>query len=274
MTNLPGPTLARATSGEVHWWFDPALEKQAGVVVAFSERGGGTSEPPFASLNLAGHVGDDANHVNANRDLLLDALGLSGARVRLTMSEQIHGDNVAEVGESRAGLGAFVECGPGPLPATDALFTALPVTPVALCFADCVPVVLVTPGPVVAVVHAGWLGALASLPGTTVSAIARAAACDGSDVSAYIGAHIGACHYQVDATRMSQFVNAFGTVARAESGCLDLDAVVTASLQSAGVASCNIARLGTCTAEATDRFFSYRAEGGVTGRHAALACIL
>jgi copper oxidase (laccase) domain-containing protein len=93
-------------------------------------------------------------------------------------------------------------------------------------------------------------------------------------VMVYIGAHICARHYTVDETLLSQFVNTFGTFARADSGGLDLDAVVSASLISAGVARCNIARLGTCTAEATDRFFSYRAEGGVTGRHAALACIL
>ena len=135
-------------------------------------------------------------------------------------------------------------------------------------------VVLVGTGPVVAVVHAGWKGALASLPGKCVARMADVAGIDVSSVRAYVGAHIHECHYEVDAELMSQFVNTFGTVARAESGCLDLDAVVTTSLQSAGVASCNIARLGTCTAEVTDRFFSYRAEGGVTGRHAALACIL
>lgn len=73
---------------------------------------------------------------------------------------------------------------------------------------------------------------------------------------------------------MSHFVNAFGTVARADSGGLDLGAVVNASLVDSGVDSCNITALGICTAEATDRYFSYRAEGGRTGRHGALACIL
>ena len=29
------------------------------MVIGFSERGGGVSEAPFASLNLAAHVGDD-----------------------------------------------------------------------------------------------------------------------------------------------------------------------------------------------------------------------
>jgi polyphenol oxidase len=124
------------------------------------------------------------------------------------------------------------------------------------------------------VVHAGWRGALASLPGKTASQVAREASCDTAHVRAYVGAHVRACHYEVGDALMSQFVNAFGTFARAESGGLDLESVVSASLERAGVTRCNIARLGTCSAEATDRFFSYRGEGGVTGRHAALACIL
>jgi copper oxidase (laccase) domain-containing protein len=91
---------------------------------------------------------------------------------------------------------------------------------------------------------------------------------------AYIGPHIAACHYEVDVTVMSQFVDTFGSRARADSGGLDLEAAVTASLTDAGVAAYNIACLGVCTAEATDRFYSYRAEQGLTGRHSALACIL
>jgi len=123
-------------------------------------------------------------------------------------------------------------------------------------------------------VHAGWRGALASLPGRAVHAIRGSGVRSSDTIRAYIGPHIRACHYTVGEPLMSQFVNTFGTFARAESGGLDLDAVVSASLQRAGVIQCNIARLGICTAEATDAFFSYRAEGGLTGRHAAVACIL
>jgi hypothetical protein len=181
---------------------------------------------------------------------------------------------MAFVDQSIAGSGAFASSGPGAVAATDALATSLSHAPLLLFFADCVPIVLVAPGPAVAVVHAGWRGALDSLPGKAVAALSSATGADPCEMLSYIGAHIGACHYDVGEEILSQFVNVFGTFARAESGQLDLDAAVTASIESAGVASCNIARLGVCTAEATDYFFSYRAEGGVTGRHAALACIV
>lgn len=259
--------------GEVRWWTDAALQ-EAGVVVVFSERTGGVSDGVWHSLNLAAHVGDDSAAVDANRGVLLDALGLNEARDRLTVAEQVHGDRIYRVAEAEAGRGAFATGGEPPVRSTDALLTSLPRVPLLLCFADCVPVILVAPGPAVCAVHAGWRGCAAKIASQGVLALAEEARCEPSEVRAYVGAHIGPCHYEVDARTLSHFVNTFGTVARAESGGLDLGAVVTTDLTDAGVDSCNIARLGICTAEATDRFYSYRAEGGVTGRHGALVCIL
>jgi YfiH family protein len=258
----------------VRYWTDDALRGAAGVVIAFTERGGGASAPPFESLNLASHVGDDPHAVDENRRLMLDALGLAECRDPLTMADQVHGERIVRVDAEMAGSGAYAAHGPEPVARTDALITSEPGIPLALCFADCVPVILVAPGPVVAVAHAGWRGALTSLPGQTALELARAVGCEPSAVVAYIGPHVRACHYEVTPEIMSQFVNTFGTLARAASGGLDLEAVVSVSLDRAGVAPCNIARLGSCTAETTDRFFSYRAEGGRTGRHSALACIV
>jgi copper oxidase (laccase) domain-containing protein len=123
-------------------------------------------------------------------------------------------------------------------------------------------------------VHAGWRGALVGIAGKAARELASEAECDTDLLRAYIGPHIGACHYEVGSEIMSQFVNVFGTFARADSGGLDLGSVVAVSLIDAGVDPCNIASLGECTAETTDRFYSYRAEAGLTGRHGALACVL
>ncbi len=273
MSVAAAPSLTRIVSDGVAVWVDLELEKQ-GVLVAFTERTGGVSLPPFASLNLAGHVGDDSRDVDENRDRLLRSLGIGSLGPRLVTAEQVHGEHIAVIGEAQAGRGARVSAGEGPLPATDAVVTLAARVPVMLFFADCVPVVLVAPGRAIAVVHAGWRGALAGLPGKTVAELAQRADVKPREVTAYVGPHIGACHYEVGDEIMSQFFNAFGTVARAESGGLDLGSVVAASLTSSGVDPCRIACLGTCTAEATERFFSYRAEGGLTGRHGALACIL
>jgi polyphenol oxidase len=267
------PRLERLLVGGIAVWWDPQASGQ-GVLVAFSERGGGVSSSPYASLNLAAHVGDEPSKVDANRDRLLGALGLAGMRDRLTSAEQVHGDRVEVVSASAVGAGGWAARGVAPVPGADALVTAEHDVPLMLCFADCVPVVLAAPGRAVGVAHAGWRGALAGIPGSAVRVLADIASCDPREMVAYIGPHIGSCHYEVGDEIMSHFCNTFGTFARADSGGLDLGAVVTASLVDAGVAPCSIARLATCTAEATDRFFSHRAERGRTGRHAALACML
>ncbi len=73
--SLPAPELQRQTVDGVAYWTDLGLA-ETGVVMGFSERLGGVSEPPFASLNLAAHVGDDPARVDENRTRLLVAAGL------------------------------------------------------------------------------------------------------------------------------------------------------------------------------------------------------
>jgi YfiH family protein len=273
-TFLDLPSLAIHDSAGVRYWSDDTLSANHGVVVAFTARLGGVSAPPFDSLNLAAHVGDDPSAVDENRSRLLDALGLGALRDRLTTSEQVHGTEVAHVTDSNVGAGAFASGGPRPIAGTDALMSKVQRAPILMLYADCVPIVLVAPGPTVCVVHAGWRGALARLPGRAVDALASFAGCAYSEVTAYLGPHVGGCCYQTGDDIMSHFVNVFGTFARAESGALDLCAVVQNDLTDAGVSRCRITCLGSCTAEETDQFFSYRTEGGLTGRHGAIACIL
>lgn len=267
------PVLQREFRDGIAFWTDTSLDEYEGVFVGFSERSGGVSEPPYATLNLAGHVGDRPEHVDENRARLLAACDLGHTRERLTTAEQVHGTAITVVDAATAGQGAFASHGAAPVAATDSLVTTQADTPLLLCFADCVPVILVAPGPAVAVVHAGWRGALGGILGLAARALADLAESAPVHMRAYVGPHIGSCHYDVDDEILSQFVNTFGTLARAGSGGLDLGFVVAASLTLAGVDPCNIARLGTCTAETTDRFFSHRAESGLTGRHGALVCI-
>lgn len=254
-------------------WNDERLTSDHGVTVAFTGREGGVSSAPYASLNLAGHVGDVPDDVDHNRAIVLEALGLGSCRNRLTSAEQVHGESIALVGEAEVGAGAFAARGLPPVRGTDALITKEAGIPLLMCFADCVPVVIVAPGPCVAVVHAGWRGSLASLPGKSARRVAEVAGCDTAELLAYVGPHIGACCYQVSDEILSHFVNTFGTLARADFGHLDLEFTVRQSLEDAGVAQWRIASLGTCTADETHAFYSYRAENGTTGRHGALACI-
>jgi YfiH family protein len=269
-----GVCLMREETDGIAWWTDVRLREDHGIVVAFSERTGGTSEPPFDSLNLAAHAGDAPDAVDSNRERLLTALGLRDARARLTTAEQVHGARVVVVGDAETGSGAFAAEAPPPVAGADGLVTTLVATPLMLLYADCVPIVLAatTPRRAVAVLHAGWRGAAAGIVPEGVAALAREAGCAPSDIAAYVGPRIGPCHYEVGDEVFSRFPHDAATIAPAR-GRLDLGAAVTADLVAAGVRQTSIAVLGACTVEENSRFFSYRAEQR-TGRHAALGSVL
>ena len=249
----------------------PALFRESGIGIAFSERVGGVSVGPYASLDLAAHVADDPSAVDANRIRLLGSIGIGPLRDRLTTAEQVHGASIAEVVAADAGAGAFAAEGPPPVLGVDALWTRERGVPLLLLFADCVPVILARPSvPAVAVVHAGWRGAAAGVVGRTARELGGLPGPD--DLSAFIGPHIGPCCYEVGPECVSHFDNAFVTITAA-SARLDLGAAVADDLERSGVPKGRQWHLGICTAHNTDRFYSHRAEG-LTGRHGALAVIL
>ena len=76
-----------------------------GVVAAVSCRTGGVSEPPFSSLNMGFHTGDDADAVRENRRRYFEALGFSASR--LVSGNQVHGTYIYTVTEKDAGRGAL-----------------------------------------------------------------------------------------------------------------------------------------------------------------------
>jgi len=252
---------------------DSRLAKAAGITIAFTDRRGGVSAPPYDTLNLAAHVGDEPSAVDSNRARLLESLGLSDIRDHLVTAEQVHGSRVVVVDGAEAGSGAYAAGGAPPIPSADALVTTCRDVPLLLLFADCVPVIIVAPGPArgIAVVHAGWRGALARVPGRTAEALARETGSTPSSLIAYVGPHIGGCCYEVGEAVLSQFRTAFDTIAPVARR-LDLGTVVRETLIESGLSSERIVEAGVCTVDNVDRFFSYRASND-TGRHGALAVI-
>ena len=120
---------------------DDALYERTGVRVAFTGRAGGVSEGPYSSLNLGNHVGDDPASVERNRMLVLEAL--DAADVPLVVPSQVHGEVVVELDDaSPEALGAAREAA---LAGADALVATVPGIAALLCFADCVPVIAVSP---------------------------------------------------------------------------------------------------------------------------------
>lgn len=270
-TGLPRLTPVGA-AGDVCVWTDPLLAA-SGIRVAFSERTGGTSRAPYHSLNLAAHVGDDPGNVDANRMRLCEALGMAEAHEFLVTAAQVHGVGIHEVRASDAGAGASASTGRPPIADTDALLSTCEGVPLLMLYADCVPVVIVATWPTraVCVVHAGWRGALAGLPGKAVARLAEKAGCSPGELRAYLGPHIGECCYEVGETVASRAL-ALGAEDCVVAMRLDLGRFVRRDLLLAGLDDSHIAEVGMCTRDHHERFFSFR-HSSVTGRHGAIATI-
>jgi polyphenol oxidase len=229
----------------------------AGVQAAFSGRGGGSSKPPYDSLNLGVGVGDDAAAVAANRDALAAECGLTAAD--LTWMRQVHGRDVWYAADGVAGP-------PGPV---DAMFTDVPGRALCVLVADCVPVLVADPqARLVGAAHAGREGLVAgvvpALVDTMVAAGARPAR-----MRALAGPAICGSCYEVPEELQSR-VAATAPAAKCATAAgtcgLDIRAGVRAQLEAAGVGW--IGTDGRCTRQ-TPELFSYRRDG-LTGRFAGL----
>ena len=267
---LPLPRLSRgrfastASSHPLYAYTDEALFSQTGVRVAFTERGGGASQGAFDSLNLGSHVGDDLSAVQANREAVACALGFAG--VPVVVPKQVHGDRLVAIDGTRSLADVRADAATG----ADGLLISSDEACGLLCFADCTPVILVAPTGSVAVVHAGWRGVRAHIAVKALSALCAEGA-DASVCNVYIGPYIHADCFEVSPELRDEFAATFGADCTPDARHIDMGACLRRDLYAAGVVPERIADVDACTVCTTDRFYSYRASGGVCGRHGAFA---
>lgn len=225
----------------------------ANVRALATTRVGGVSAPPYESLNLAAHVGDDPAAVEENRDRLVRAAGLPGEPRWLS---QVHGCQVVDAGAAAAGCEA------------DAASTDRPGVVCAVLTADCLPVLFCdAAGTRVAAAHAGWRG----LAGGVLEA--AVAGFGGGEVRAWLGPAIGPDAFEVGPEVRAAFVEADPATAaafragRGDRFFADLYTLARHRLRAAGVTA--VSGGGFCTYHEADRFYSYRRDGQ-TGRMASL----
>ncbi|MCI8468234.1 MAG: laccase domain-containing protein [Eggerthellaceae bacterium] len=270
---LPLPRLSLEARGALPIVTDDALARHTGVRVAFTGRPGGVSEGAYASLNLGSHVDDDPAAVAENRRLLMAALGAPG--MPLVVPNQVHGTRLVDV--ESADAAALAEARALAAEGADGLVVSAPGVAALLCFADCVPVIIVSPTGRFAVVHAGWRGVEASIAPKALAALARLDRREGGPAApgpgacnVYLGPHIRRECFECGDDVVALFAGRFGKGV-AQGRCVDLAAALRADLEAAGASPERIADAGVCTRCHPDEYFSYRASGGVCGRHGAVA---
>jgi hypothetical protein len=227
-----------------------------GVDTLSTTREGGVSQPPFDSLNLGLHVGDNSQDVLNNR-----------ARVNAHLPKpaiwlnQVHSADVITVDE---------RFDPNQTLTGDALHTQLRNQPLAIMTADCLPILLSSSdGQEVAAIHAGWRGLEQGVINNTLACFKNASA----NIHAWLGPAIGANQFQVGQevvelfTATNPLMHSAFKAQNNEKYLADIYLIATILLNQQGVI--NISGGEYCTVSQANLFFSYRRDGQ-TGRMASL----
>lgn len=238
----------------------PALEALApGLRVWFTTRRGGASSPPFDSLNLGSRAGDRRPDVIENRRRLKEALGIGSNRV--ARGGQVHGTAIATVTR-----GGHVEN-------TDGFITRSRDLALAINSADCFPLVIHSPSEMVtAALHVGRSGAAGGIIEKAFDILYGSFRIDPANTVAVCGPGICPGCYEVG----REIVMGFPPEARKQIGKawhLDLPRFIRAETERSGVRPANYFDSGLCTACDMD-LFSYRRDGGRTGRNWTIAMMV
>lgn len=237
----------------------PEWPLASNVKSLISTRWGGVSCKPYTSMNLAQHVGDNAENVSQNRSSLYLHVGEA-----VTWFQQVHSTHVVTL--------------PSPISMdADGVFSCERSNVCAVLTADCLPVLFASKaGDEVAAVHCGWRG----LAGGMISNVLEKFSCASSQIMAYLGPAISQKHFEVGEDVLSSFqaaqrkrhysraVETYFLKRRDVEGkyMADLCGLARSELAGAGVVDIYG---GECCTYTDKRFYSYRRDQE-TGRFASL----
>jgi polyphenol oxidase len=252
-------------NGRVHY-LEPKLFTSRGISAhGFTTRHEGVSRPPYNSLNLGTGTFDSPHNVEGNRSILARAFG---ARLeKLVTVTQVHGSDLLLLDEPNPDFSHFqkLEC--------DGIVTNQPGVMIGVCVADCVPILLLDPvRGVAAALHAGWKGTAAGIARKGVETIVNLFDGKPRDILAAIGPAISPCCYEVDEPVAAAFRTAgqsfesFATPNGPGKWRLDLVEANRRQLLRAGIGEANLEASPLCVSCEKDLFFSYRRDGGDSGR--------
>ena len=264
-------SMRRIERGDLVYYESTRL---AGARHAFTTKRGGVSTGDCESLNLGWGRGDTEEHVRRNYQILAQALDVPAPRV--TMTHQVHRDEVSVVTEEHVGMGLT-----RPMAwESDAIVTALPDTPLAGFYADCVVTLLFDPATrTCGVCHAGWRGTALGILGKTAEVMASRLGTRRESLVAVMGPSIHTCCFETDADVPEAMERELGAcvrpfiTARGPKFHVDLQGVNALLLRQAGLRPENIVDSGICTRCECGEFWSHRATNGRRGVQAGVISV-
>lgn len=220
----------------------------------FTTRFEGVSHAPFDSFNLGLHVNDNALHVNKNREILKETLGVS----KLVFMDQVHGDKIVciETGDEE--------------PTCDAMITNVRGIGLAVMVADCIPILFYdATHEAIGVAHAGRVGTLLQVGQKTALAMGERFGSRMEELKIWMGPSIHSCCYEVGFEATKGFEKSLHV--KEDHYFLDLQSYNHAAFVVLGIKPENIDISPVCTCCHTD-YFSYRRDK-VTGRFAGVIAL-
>ena len=230
----------------------------ANLIAAESTRHGGISPAPFQSLNLGTNTEDAPENVAENRHRFFAALGANANQ--LAVSHQIHGTEV------------LIATQPGHYNGYDALITNQTGLVVGVTVADCVPVLVYDSCThAVVAIHAGWRGTVGGIVTRTLARMQQQFGTQPANCYAYVGTCIDVGSFEVGPEVAAQFAGSFvRTDADMQRSFVDLKAANQQQLLDFGIPVTQIEVSTYSTVLNNADYFSYRKEGGQTGRMLAV----
>ncbi len=245
----------------LRWPPSEAADVPAHLYGLSTTRRSGLSAPPYASLNLGDHVGDDPRRVEANRQRLAEFLPPDVEAPSFRWLHQVHGTDVIDAAAHHKSK-----------PTADGAFTTEAGIACTILTADCLPILFWNrQGSAVAAAHAGWRGLADGIIEATIDAMPSPP----SSLCAWLGPAIGPDAFEVGADVLHAFTTSDpGATAFFSSSpspddqprwLADLPGLATRRLKRLGLHA--IFQGSRCTFSHPRDFFSYRRDG-TTGRMA------
>ncbi|MHB8203280.1 MAG: peptidoglycan editing factor PgeF [Desulfomonilaceae bacterium] len=241
-----------------------------GAIAAFSFRNGGYSSGPYESLNFSSSYGDNETNVTRNLRTFSNHLGIESSGI--IALEQEHGDTIV-----------IVDHVPRTTMTGDAIIAVNSGLYPSIKTADCLPILIIDPvKQISAAIHAGWRGTVLRITRKVVLTLINDFECNHENLIVALGPAIGLCCYEVDQTVLKplflQIPWAEKFTAQTETDPhqffkkrrLDLVAINYQELINLGIFPENTHIVKMCTSCNENKLFSYRRDGGITGRSIAV----
>jgi polyphenol oxidase len=230
------------------------------LIAVESNRHGGISKAPYASLNLGLFTEDKPENVQENRTRFFESLGIKPSRV--AHSYQVHRDRILKVTRCRAYEGY------------DAMITINKNSFMSVTVADCTPILIYdAKNQAVAAIHAGWKGTVADITAKTIQMMQVEFDTKPNDCYAYVGTCIDESSFEVGEKVAELFAYEFKTMVkngRKVKFFVDLKKANAAQLMKCGIPENQIEISSFSTVLDNHDYFSHRKEKGKTGRMMAL----